>query len=217
VDRRWENRSILVNLLKPLGFEVIEAASEQEGLQKAHDSTPNLIILDMARPLIQGFTFLQQIRQSPQLKDIAVIVSSASVFETDQTQILAAGTSAFLPKPIQAHELLEGLKSCLKLEWVYESVDQSGVDQTESIDVSALEATTMSNQAIVPPSNQDLELLYDLILQGAVREILQHLDHLERQQDGNLMPFIQKLRQSVQKFQLKQARDFLEQYLQQQA
>lgn len=217
VDKRWENRSILVNLLKPLGFDVIEAVSEQEGLQKAHDSAPSLIILDIARPLIQGFTFLQQIRQSPQLKDIAVIVSSASVFETDQTQILAAGTSAFLPKPIQAHELLEGLKNCLKLEWVYESVDQSEVDQTGSIDVSALEPTTMPNQAIVPPSNQDLELLYDLILQGAVREILQHLDHLEHQQDDNLMPFIQKLRQSVQKFQLKQGREFLEQYLQQQA
>lgn len=214
VDNRWETRSILVNLLEPLGFDVIEAMTEREGLQKAYDSMPNLIILDMLRPLTDDFEFLQQIRQSPQLKDIAVIVSSASVFETDQTQILAAGASAFSPKPIQARELLGLLKECLNLEWVYEKVDQ--VYQTNSAHGSALQATTVLNQGIIPPSNQDLELLHDLILQGAVREILQHLDQLELQ-DGNLIPFIQQLRQSVQKFQVKQGREFLEQYLQQKA
>ncbi|HAG82670.1 MAG TPA: hybrid sensor histidine kinase/response regulator, partial [Cyanobacteria bacterium UBA12227] len=84
VDDRWENRSVILNLLEPLGFEVVEATNGQEGLEKAIAIRPDLIITDLSMPVMDGFEMMQCIRQSPQLADMLIVVSSASVFDLDR-------------------------------------------------------------------------------------------------------------------------------------
>ncbi|OQW93573.1 MAG: hypothetical protein BWK79_10450 [Beggiatoa sp. IS2] len=65
IDDKEENRSVLVNLLTPLGFKILEARNGQEGLATARKLRPNLIFLDLVMPIMDGFEMVRQIRKSP--------------------------------------------------------------------------------------------------------------------------------------------------------
>ncbi len=201
VDDRWENRSVVISLLEPLGFEIKEAEHGQDGLEKAQQLQPNLIITDIAMPIMDGYEMLTQLRKLANFKDIPVIVSSASVFETDRQKSLDAGANDFLPKPVQIESLLEALEKLLKLEWLYEEEKQPEIK------------TVVENQSdeIVPPLPNDLAVLLDLTRKGLIKKLIQELDRLE-EENSNLIPFNQKIREFAQKFQLRQIRSFLEQY-----
>ncbi len=204
VDDRWENRSVIVNLLEPVGFEMIEAENGQEGLDKAAEFQPDLIITDLSMPLMDGYEMLGQLRQSTQCRDVAAIVSSASVFESDRQKSLDAGANDFLPKPIQAESLLETLQVHLGLEWVYEE-KKEGEKRKEATGVES------GASKIVPPSAEDLALLHDLIRRGLINNLLKEIERIETQ-DGQFIPFTQQLRQFAKGFQLRQIRAFIEQY-----
>lgn len=119
VDDRWENRSVLVNLLEPLGFEMLEASNGRAGLAKAIEFRPDLIITDLMMPEMDGYEMLRQLRRIPELKEISAFASSASVFESNQRESFQAGANAFLPKPVEAPVLLKLLEKFLKLVWIY--------------------------------------------------------------------------------------------------
>ena len=91
VDDRWENRSVLLNLLEPMGFIITEAENGQEGLNQAKKRRPDLMITDIAMPVMDGFEMLKQLRDDADLKDLQAIVSSASVAEIDRQMSEAAG------------------------------------------------------------------------------------------------------------------------------
>ena len=120
VDDHWQNRSVLVSLLTPIGFKCFEATNGQEGLELAAQIQPDAIITDLLMPQMDGYQMMQKIRKSPQLQDVIIIVSSASVFEIDQKKSISAGGNTFLPKPVQFSELLNLLQEYLHLEWNYE-------------------------------------------------------------------------------------------------
>ncbi|NEQ89126.1 MAG: response regulator, partial [Moorea sp. SIO2I5] len=120
VDDKWENRSVIVNVLQPLGFELWEASNGVEGLEKATEFNPDLIITDLVMPVMDGLEMMRRLRSSYQLKDLLIIASSASVYELDKQQSWNAGCDDFIPKPVDIAELLEKLKQHLQLEWVYE-------------------------------------------------------------------------------------------------
>jgi len=84
VDDKQGNRAVYVDLLSPLGFDVIEATNGQEGLDKATEYRPDVIVADLIMPVLDGFEMIRRIRQSALLKDTMIIAASASVFEEDQ-------------------------------------------------------------------------------------------------------------------------------------
>ncbi len=88
VDDRWENRAVIVNLLKSIGFELMEAENGQQGLEKAASFNPDLMIADLAMPVMDGYQMMQRLRKLPQFQDLLIIVSSASVFEADKHKSL---------------------------------------------------------------------------------------------------------------------------------
>ncbi|NJL90055.1 MAG: response regulator, partial [Coleofasciculaceae cyanobacterium SM2_1_6] len=120
VDDRWENRSIIVNLLEPLGFIVTEAENGQDGLDKMRASLPDLVITDLQMPIINGFEMISQLRDDPDLKHLKVLVSSASVAQLDQQMSLDAGGDDFLAKPVDTQDLFNALARHLQLTWNYE-------------------------------------------------------------------------------------------------
>lgn len=132
VDDRWENRSVLVGLLEPLGFVLIEAENGQDGLDQALIHRPDLVITDLVMPMIDGYALLQNTRQRDAIKGIPVVVSSASVSMRDRQASLNAGASDFLPKPISITELLPLLGKHLKLEWQYEGKPEQKLEQSDS-------------------------------------------------------------------------------------
>jgi len=114
VDDKWENRSVIANLLSPIGFEVLEATDGKDGWQKVSTFCPDLVITDLLMPDSDGFELINQIRASDSFKDLIIIVSSASVFEADQYRSIEAGGNDFLPKPVLAADLLEKLQKHLQ-------------------------------------------------------------------------------------------------------
>jgi CheY-like chemotaxis protein len=100
VDDNTFNRQILTIPLKTLGFEISEAVNGREGLDKANKFQPDLILLDVVMPDINGFEMVCQIRKLPAFKEMIVIAISASAFPETQQQMLVAGCNDFLAKPI---------------------------------------------------------------------------------------------------------------------
>ncbi|MGR3280256.1 ATP-binding response regulator, partial [Acaryochloris marina NIES-2412] len=123
VDDLWENRAVLINLLEPLGFNVIEAEHGQQGLEQLYSLHPDLVITDLAMPIMDGFEFLGHIRRDDVIKSPKVIVSSASVSHADQQMALEQGGDSFLAKPVEARLLFEMITEHLEIEWLYEEED----------------------------------------------------------------------------------------------
>ncbi|NEO35451.1 MAG: response regulator [Moorea sp. SIOASIH] len=206
VDDKPENRWVLVNLLAPLGFELEEASHGQEGLQKATQFQPDLIITDLLMPQMDGFEMIRQLRESSQFSSVLVIACSASVFDDHQHQSSEAGADDFLPKPVESKKLLEKLQVNLKLEWVYEEEE----DKDKNLTTKA-PSPLKTEKSMVPPSKEALDHLYDLAKTGLISEILKQVEILEKS-DDKLIPFSQHLRQLAEDFKLKKIRQFIQQY-----
>jgi signal transduction histidine kinase/CheY-like chemotaxis protein/streptogramin lyase len=126
VDDLEDNRAVLVKQLAPLGFDVAEAKDGREGLAQAGKFSPKAIIVDLMLPHMDGLELIHRLRQQPTLKNKVIIVSSASTFEEDRRQSLAAGSDDFLSKPVKTEALLEMLRRHLGLEWAY--AEEKGQD-----------------------------------------------------------------------------------------
>lgn len=200
VDDRWENRAVLLNLLEPLGFRVIEAQNGQEGLSCLQSEQPDLVVTDLSMPVTDGFEFLNQIRTSDTFKQAKVIVSSASVAQMDQDMALNSGGDDFLGKPVDAKVLFELLSKHLNVEWIYEP-------QTDASDQGGSAPTDW-----VAPPHETLSDLLALARQAnlkALREQLEHLVHT----DQRYTPFAEPLLQLAQQFQAEEIEDLLQRYL----
>ncbi|MEH2406163.1 hybrid sensor histidine kinase/response regulator [Nostoc sp.] len=205
VDDRWENRTVITNLLQPLGFNVVEASNGKDGLEKAIALKPDLIITDLLMPEMDGFELIKYLRHTPEIQDVLIIVSSASVFEADQHRSLQAGGNAFLSKPIQVNELLHQLKQYLNLVWIYKQSQPDGE--------KAKEATTANSQSaqLTSPSPKVLQELVTLASKGNFNAILKWTDQLE-ETDITFAPFAKELRQLARQFDEDLIISFLSQY-----
>ena len=198
IDDKWANRSVISNLLSPIGFEVFEADDGQEGWEKILEVQPDLIVTDLLMPELDGFEVIKRVRESDNFKDIIIIVSSASVFETDQYRSLEAGGNTFIPKPVQATELLQKLQQYLDLEWVYEANE----------DPQAIASDT--DELIAPPATE-MERLYELAMKGNFLEIVKQAVLLE-QIDPKYIPFAKRLHQMAKDFQDEEILTFIQSY-----
>ncbi|WP_036479630.1 ATP-binding protein [Myxosarcina sp. GI1] len=204
VDDFWENRSVIVNLLNPLGFELIEAENGKEGLDKFAEARPDIVITDLSMPVMDGSEMIAKLRSAPQGKDVLIIVSSASVFGSDKQKSLDAGANAFLPKPIQAYHLLAALQENLKIEWIYEDKQQETKQNKTTL-------TGIDLNEIIPPPSEEISLLADLSRKGLVNDILKEIDRIE-QLDSKYVVFCLHIRKLTQSFKLRQLREFIEQF-----
>ena len=200
VDDRWENRSVLVNLLEPIGFTFTEAENGQAGLEKAREKLPDLIVTDLAMPIMDGFELLKQLRNSQELKRLKVLVSSASVAQIDQQMSIEAGGDDFLTKPVDAEELLMLVAKHLQLTWKYDATDLSTSDNK----VSATE--------LIPPSAADLQILLELAQDGLLRELAETAAEIG-QKDERYQPFIQEVILLAKQFQTENIEQLIQEHL----
>ena len=195
VDDKWENRAIVNNILSPLGFMVSEATNGREGLTKARECSPDVVLMDLVMPEMDGFEATQKLRQIPEVNEVVVIALSASVFEENQIKSREAGCDDFLPKPIQMGSLLEKLQTHLSLDWVYE-----GEAKTEA-----------QSERIVAPPREELAVLFDAVQKGRIMAIREHVAQIE-QLGPPYSQFATELRRLTQSFQMKRLSEFLQGY-----
>ncbi len=196
VDDKWENLSILNQLLTPLGFTIIEAMNGVDALEKAAQHLPDLVITDLLMPEMDGFELTHQLRQHsyPKLQQVVIIAASASVFQEHQQKSLDIGCNDFVPKPIQAQALLNSIANCLPIKWIY---DEQSSDPRHIIPTS--------KEIILPPVDTLTKLHHTTAL-GDIEELNVELKLLEPEYSS----FVQSLSEWVKSFQLKQIRQHLE-------
>ncbi|HEY9615023.1 PAS domain S-box protein, partial [Allocoleopsis sp.] len=223
-DDKWENRAVLVNMLEPLGFEIIEATDGLDCLNKALESKPDLILMDLVMPVLDGFEATRQIRQLTEFKKIVIIATSASVFDYSQHKSREAGCDDFIPKPVQAQQLLEQLRVYLGLEWVYDDLGLTRIADAElrvadenlegfkSNEQPITSRSQTENPKLVAPPPEEIAILLDLAKRGNLKRIDEQAARLE-QLDERLVPFASELRQLAQGFHVKQIREFLKPYM----
>ena len=100
--------------LEVSGFEVLTARDGQEGLTKAQTETPDLIILDLMLPQLNGFEVCTTLKQDPRYQQIPIVLFSAKTQQKDEDLGRQCGADAYVRKPFKAEELLETIRMLLQ-------------------------------------------------------------------------------------------------------
>ncbi len=208
VDEKWENRAVLVQMLAPLGFEMLEATDGLDGLNKTIEFKPDAVLVDLRMPVMDGFETTRRIRQLPRIgSEVVIIIISASAFEHNYQESLDAGSNDFIAKPFRLERLEELLRTHMGLEWVYATPEPATSQSPQPEEASG---------ALVAPPPDELAALLDLAKRGNIRGITAYAEELA-QKEARYAPFATELRQLARGFKLREIRALVTQHMEQEA
>jgi two-component system cell cycle response regulator DivK len=113
VDDQEDNRRILRDLFTATGFEVIEAVTGEEAVTRAEAETPDLILMDIQLPGIDGYEATRRIKAVPALRATPLIVVTSYALSGDDAKAFAAGADAYVSKPFSPRALLAKVRELL--------------------------------------------------------------------------------------------------------
>ena len=113
VEDQEDNRRILRDLLGNAGFELIEAESGEDALSAVIARRPDLILMDIQLPVMDGYEATRRIRAIPDLKSIPIIAVTSYALAGDEAKALAAGCNAYVTKPYSPRQLLAKVREFL--------------------------------------------------------------------------------------------------------
>lgn len=115
VEDLADNRELVRDVLQLGEFEaeVLEALNGQMALEVAHREHPDLILMDVSLPQMDGFATTERIKSDDELKDIPVVFLTAHAMEKEQQRALEVGGNGYITKPIEIHEFLDQIQSYL--------------------------------------------------------------------------------------------------------
>ena len=105
VEDNEKNRKLMRVVLKAKGYNIIEATTGEEALSLLKNQKPDIILMDIQLPGIDGLTLIKQIKASAVTKDIPIIAVTAYAMKGDEQKILDTGCNAYVSKPINTQEL----------------------------------------------------------------------------------------------------------------
>jgi signal transduction histidine kinase/CheY-like chemotaxis protein len=189
VDDNDIQRDLVRDLLTPLGFDILTAASGKECLALAERHKPNLILLDIAMPEMNGWQVAQRLRRLARQRAAIVMLSANAI---DPSGLLEAERlyDDSLMKPIDLRQLLKKIHALLNIEWIYEP--RAGLPAVP-------EATA---EPIAVPDGADIAELISLGEIGHVRKILEKLLDIENR-SPDCRDFVAQMRGIVDAFDLK--------------
>ena len=110
VEDQEDNRRILRDLLSGAGFDLIEAENGEEAVASAQASRPDLILMDIQLPLLDGYEATRRIKADPDLKSIPIIVVTSYALSGDEEKARRAGCDDYVAKPFSPRQLLAKIK-----------------------------------------------------------------------------------------------------------
>src|SRR4029078_1295592 len=113
VEDQEDNRQILRDLLANVGYEMIEAQDGEEALIAARTQSPDLILMDIQLPILDGYEATRRIKAQSDLRHIPIIVVTSYALSGDEEKARAAGCDAYLAKPFDAMKLLAVVRQYL--------------------------------------------------------------------------------------------------------
>lgn len=106
VEDNEMNRDMLLRRLKRRGYQVIAASDGEHGIQLAHAEAPDLILMDMSLPVLDGWEATRQLKATPATQSIPIIALTAHAMAGDREKAIAAGCNDYDTKPIEFPRLL---------------------------------------------------------------------------------------------------------------
>ncbi|HAX79474.1 MAG TPA: hypothetical protein DCY88_27515, partial [Cyanobacteria bacterium UBA11372] len=191
VEDILENRLFLVELLSAVGFTVGEAHNGQEAINLWSNWHPDLILMDMRMPVMNGYEATKQIKATPKGKRITIIALTAGVFD-DKQAILTSGCDDWVQKPFRTEELFDKIAKYLKVSYLYaheQTQEQNNSNSDNILNPETLKALAASLAAMptdwktelqVAASSLDDQRCLELIGEIAVEyaDIYQNLTNL---------------------------------------
>jgi two-component system cell cycle response regulator DivK len=113
VEDNEKNLKLVRDVLQHKGYQTIDAGTGEEGVRLAKERHPDLVLMDILLPGIDGVAALGQLRADPATRGIPVIAVTASVMTHDRKKIMAAGFDGYQSKPIKMKEFLEAVREML--------------------------------------------------------------------------------------------------------
>ena len=113
VEDQEDNRAIMRDLLNTAGYNLIEAVDGEEGVRLAQSERPDLILMDIQLPILDGYEATRRIRALAELKSIPIIAVTSYALSGDEAKALAAGCDSYVAKPFSPRELLAKVREFL--------------------------------------------------------------------------------------------------------
>ena len=107
------NRELLRELLEMRGYTVVEACDGEQALRMIEQTQPDLLLLDIGMPVLDGFGVMRKIRENPRFASLPVVAVTAYAMQGDQEKILNSGFNGYLSKPVNARALAEEIERLL--------------------------------------------------------------------------------------------------------
>jgi len=189
VDDVAPNRAMLMEMLQPLGFVVASACNGRECLALLDSFQPDLIVMDVMMPEMDGNETTRRIRKLPAWRQIPIIAVTASAGHEDVVACREAGVDVFLAKPIDHDALLNAIGAQLCLQW-----------NTLPVPPESVAASEVDGARLVIPPPQEIETLWQLAQIGNMRTIKERAEYVEAL-DTAYAPFAQRLRAMAQGYQ----------------
>ncbi len=114
IEDNLDNMSLITQLLESAGNTVFKAVTGMEGYEKALELRPDVILLDIQLPDIEGTEVLQMIRRNKEVEDIAIVAVTSYAMAGDREKLMAAGCNGYIEKPIDPFRIFEELETILK-------------------------------------------------------------------------------------------------------
>jgi len=177
VDDQVENRQLLMQLLNPLGFELQEASNGEAAIEIWQNWQPDLILMDLRMPGMDGYAVTQQIRQcrdAPwRVSTLPIIIAlSASVIEEERLKALEVGCADFIAKPFHESDLFAAIRQHLGVSFIYDELEETPAP-TETV------ALTSDDLAMLP--TDWLASLHQATLEGDFEQMLSLINKIQDQ------------------------------------
>ena len=114
VEDQEDNRQILRDLLASTDYEIVEAENGLEALAAVAKQRPDLILMDIQLPILDGYEATRRIKADPELRSIPIIAVTSYALSGDEARAREAGCDAYVPKPYSPRQLLAKINEFLK-------------------------------------------------------------------------------------------------------
>jgi two-component system cell cycle response regulator DivK len=115
IEDNPDNRMLVYRILQAEGFDVYSVPDGQASLEFLEDKIPDLILMDINLPRIDGYTMTARLKQRPDLVDVPIIALTANVMKGDREKTIEAGCDGYLQKPIDVDRLGDQIRSFLQV------------------------------------------------------------------------------------------------------
>jgi CheY-like chemotaxis protein len=172
-DDNQENRDLLAHTLGPVGFELRVAKDGAEAIREFQAWQPDVILMDLRMPVMDGREATRCIKSSPRGKETPIIIVTASSFEDGQQDMTAAGANGYIRKPFRESELFDALALCLSVKYVYADEAASSLPQPSAA------AATLSAEALCRLPKDLVQGIRDTASGANLKPLLAFISQLE--------------------------------------